>query len=549
MFEARKCRLAGLLAASLSPSYWDTPAVGKTGMVWTTPPAYETANDSDSSFEIVDGSGQKRRMYDQSYAVMIVEGRYTMGWTSPEKEGERSSALLKDALEKRGFHVLLWKNLTGGQFQTNLNEIVSNIGYQSDARLFFYYFGHGTSVGTPDDTEGPRTFLVPTDAPDQNVDLPGFYRTAVPISRLRGMAGDMTLKHAFFALEACRAGGILSTLAAPPAPNPTGYLFGPTVKKHVRQFLTAGNESEDVPSGTFTSLLLGAFDEGARTDDGYIYTSDVISYVSKNAPRYTKDFPLDPSYFSIPPSGGGDMIIGRAAPLPSNEKQTPRPSTPSYLACRLPENGVESWGIDQPWAGQSAWLGGGNNQSSVCGGLAAGWMQAHPGHSVEVASMGEESNKDVFGHVEYRYFCKGTEKANPTYKLARSASCGVDPGSEPRFVASEAIYLESGGRSDNRSDVCNTHQAEVCVAPSSGNSSIIPGSARFSVAERAGRVYVDGNPANNNPIGTSNIGWFLSPDKNSPGKICATVYARTSACETKVFIKGKLVAQEVKSTQ
>jgi hypothetical protein len=312
--------------------------------------------------------------------------------------------------------------------------------------------------------------------------------------------------------------------------------------------LTAGNEREDVPSGTFTALLVGAFDEGARTDDGYLYTSDVISYVAKNAPRYTTDFPLDPSYFSIPPSGGGDMIIGLASSLPFPPKPGPKQSTPSYLACRLPENGVENWAIDRPWAAQSGWVGGGNNQVSVCDGLAAGWVQAHAGHSIEIISRDEESRKDVFGHVEYQYFCTGREKADPTYKLAQSAACGINPGSQPRFVESETIYLESGGTPNNNSDECKTHQTEVCVVPSSTNDHVIPGSVRLLVAERSGRFYVDGNPTNDNPIGTSNIGWFVNPNTNSPTKICATMYARTSACETKVFIKGKLVAQEVQAS-
>jgi hypothetical protein len=135
---------------------------------------------------------------------------------------------------------------------------------------------------------------VPTDVPDQNVDLPGFYRAADPVSRLTTLAKDMRLKHAFFALEACRVGGVILTLGDPPPPNPNGYLFGTTVEKHIRQFLTAGDERQDVPPGIFTALLLGAF-EHARTTDGYVYTSDVIAYVTHKAPRYTEIILLAPN--------------------------------------------------------------------------------------------------------------------------------------------------------------------------------------------------------------------------------------------------------------
>lgn len=55
---------------------------------------------------------------------------------------------------------------------------------------------------------------------------------------------------------------------------------------------------------------MGAFDEGSRNADGYVTGSDVISYVTRHSPQYTKDFPLNPSYGFIPPAGGGDMVIG-----------------------------------------------------------------------------------------------------------------------------------------------------------------------------------------------------------------------------------------------
>jgi hypothetical protein len=162
-----------------------------------------------------------------------------------------------------------------------------------------------------------------------------------------------------------------------------------------------------------------------------------------------------------------------------------------------------------------------------------------------VTSTGEESRKDFLGHVEYRYFCKGLERSDPTYKASASAACGVDSGPQPVLADSENVSLESGGTTDNNSDVCNTHQTQVCVRPNTAGGKLVPGSGKFKVGRRSGRVFVDGNPANNNPIGTSNIGWFINPDDNSPDKICATVYARTSACETRVSIEGKLTAQEI----
>ncbi|MBY3038472.1 caspase family protein [Rhizobium laguerreae] len=279
-------------------------------MTWSVPPQYRTPGNSSTAMVIKDQNGVARTVYDESYAVLIIQGQYSNGWSPTVAQGERSASILRKALEARGYHVMIWRDLKGQQFQLLLSEILSNIGYRNQTRLLFYYFGHGTSLGTSDDDAGTRTFLVPVDAGDPSTNPQGFYRSAIPISRLTELASAMTIKHAFFALEACNAGGILSTLGLPPPPNAMGYIFGENVKKHVRQFLTAGNEQQEVPTGVFSALLVGAFDEGSRNGDGYVTGSDVISYVTRHSPQYTKDFPLNPSYGFIPPAGGGDMVIG-----------------------------------------------------------------------------------------------------------------------------------------------------------------------------------------------------------------------------------------------
>lgn len=114
-------------------------------------------------------------------------------------------------------------------------------------------------------------------------------------------------------------------------------------------------------------------------------------------------------------------------------------------------------------------------------------------------------------------------------------------------ISSSSVYVESGGTTDNRSDQCKDHSAPVCVKPTIATMKLIPGTAKLVIAERSGAVFIDGNPQNSNPVATSNIGWYLRPDKNSPDEICAFLYARTSACETKVYIRGQLTAQEIES--
>lgn len=113
------------------------------------------------------------------------------------------------------------------------------------------------------------------------------------------------------------------------------------------------------------------------------------------------------------------------------------------------------------------------------------------------------------------------------------------------WAKSDVVYVFSGGTNRNDSDECKAHQTAACVRPSGPNEKLQLETARFEASERSGAVYVDGNPTNDNPIGTSNIGWFLKPGA-SPTEVCATVFARTSACETKVEIRGQLFLRQVK---
>jgi hypothetical protein len=132
-----------------------------------------------------------------------------------------------------------------------------------------------------------------------------------------------------------------------------------------------------------------------------------------------------------------------------------------------------------------------------------------------------------------------------TLREAWCNSIGTFCPSEPDWAKSDTVYVFSGGTKDNRSDECKDHRVSACTRPSGPNKQLQPEMSHFDASERSGAVYLDGKPTNPNPIGTSNIGWFLQPNNASPDEVCATVFARTSACETKVFIRGQLVVREI----
>ena len=101
-----------------------------------------------------------------------------------------------------------------------------------------------------------------------------------------------------------------------------------------------------------------------------------------------------------------------------------------YATCRRPAHGVERWGVSTPWGPvNTGWLGGGHDGHRECDALIAGALARQPDATIALDTgrngVWEESKKDLLGHVEYKYFCKGTFSAQPVYRDARSEGCGL----------------------------------------------------------------------------------------------------------------------------
>ncbi|WP_210237968.1 hypothetical protein, partial [Mesorhizobium sp. M2D.F.Ca.ET.223.01.1.1] len=86
-----------------------------------------------------------------------------------------------------------------------LQQFFAKYGYDQTGRILFYYYGHGYQIGDIGDEGGPRAFLVPTDSPNPVTKEGDFYAVAMPVTQITEFARQITVKHAFFALEACRA--------------------------------------------------------------------------------------------------------------------------------------------------------------------------------------------------------------------------------------------------------------------------------------------------------------------------------------------------------
>ena len=93
------------------------------------------------------------RLYENSYALVIGIDRYTRGWPRLRNAVKDAEAVAAE-LEARGFEVRLATNLNSRALQDTLKEFFALKGAQPEARLLFWFAGHGH-------TERGEGFLVP----------------------------------------------------------------------------------------------------------------------------------------------------------------------------------------------------------------------------------------------------------------------------------------------------------------------------------------------------------------------------------------------------
>ena len=256
------------------------------------------------SVSVKTNSGSTVELYRNSYALLVGVSNYTGGWPDLESvPGELDQ--VQAALEKHGFEVTRILDPQSHELRQAFEDFIYQHGYDSGARLLFYFSGHGYTR-----KKGRKGYLVPADAPDPRANDKGFAKKALPMSMILAWARDIEVKHAMFLFDSCFSGTIFKTRALPTQPPHITDLTA----KPVRQFLTAGSAGEEVPSkSVFTPFFVRALRGDADLNgDGYVtgtelgmYLHDkVMSYNSLQSPQYGKlrdtDFDEGDFVFEIP---------------------------------------------------------------------------------------------------------------------------------------------------------------------------------------------------------------------------------------------------------
>ena len=96
--------------------------------------------------------------------------------------------------------------------------------------------------------------------------------------------------------------------------------------------------------------------------------------------------------------------------------------------CRLPDFGQEGWNREETVSNSSGRVGGGHDQGWWCNQVATSFItsrQIGPQNTWQTVSSGEESNKDTWGHVTYKYSCTIKVSWDPRYFEKQDPRCGV----------------------------------------------------------------------------------------------------------------------------
>jgi hypothetical protein len=258
---------------------------------------------------IKDKNGKVLGIYDESHALVIGVSDYTDGW--PKLPGvEKDIILVKDALETKGFNVIVVKNPDSQELENAFEVFIEKYGYKTNNRLLFYFAGHGHTIEPKYGGEA-LGYIVPKDAPTPYNYLKKFKRVAIGMQRIEEYALSIDAKHALFVFDSCFSGSMFALSRA--VPEHISY----KTAKPVRLFITSGSADEKVPdTSIFRQQFIAALGgEGDLNGDGYMTGAELSDFVFKNVVNYSKGA-QHPQYGKIrnPNLDKGDFVFRIAQP-------------------------------------------------------------------------------------------------------------------------------------------------------------------------------------------------------------------------------------------
>ncbi|MBM3226164.1 MAG: hypothetical protein FJZ47_20545, partial [Candidatus Tectomicrobia bacterium] len=301
-------------------------------VIWTT--AYATADTlqvaqtagalrSLAVVPVQDRSGQLVGSYSASHALVIGVSTYTGGW--PNLPGVQADIrAVQEILHEQGFQVTTVLDPTKAQMDAAFETFISAYGGNKDHRLLVYFAGHGHTL-RPQYGGNPLGYLVPRDAPNPNHDSNDFKRLALSMQRIEEYALTIDAKHVLFLFDSCFSGSLFALSRA--VPEHISY----KTAQPVRQFITSGDEQEQVPDKSiFRQQFIAALRGEADTNgDGYVTGTELGEFLQNRVVNYSREA-QHPQYGKIrhPQLDKGDFVFRVAAPGTSPHASVTSTSAP-----------------------------------------------------------------------------------------------------------------------------------------------------------------------------------------------------------------------------
>jgi formylglycine-generating enzyme required for sulfatase activity len=268
------------------------------------------------------GMTKEIRLYSGYYALIVGCGDYQSGWPklpNPVKDAREVATTLKNM----GWKIDVLENPEGRFFQRKLNQLIVGPGRDKNKGILLWFSGHGYTLKEADGLS--LGYLVPIDAPDPEKDEIGFMEKAVSMRYIETIAKRIQAKHVLMVFDSCFSGAIFQMVRA----KPSAYIQE-KVAEPVRQFITAGNETEQVPDrSVFKDVFIQGIHKGFadRNYDGYVTGEELGAYLQEKVINYSRKA-QHPQFGKInnPKLDKGDFVFLVASSSAVIENPPPKPS-------------------------------------------------------------------------------------------------------------------------------------------------------------------------------------------------------------------------------
>jgi formylglycine-generating enzyme required for sulfatase activity len=222
-------------------------------------------------------------LYSGYYALIIGCGEYKSGWPmlpNPVKDAKE----IADMFLNKGWSIRTVFNPNSRQLKKELSRLVAGPGRDPAKAILVWFSGHGHTIEEVDGTA--LGYLVPADAPDPDRNLGEFIDKAVSMRQIETVSRQIYSKHVLMIFDSCFSGGIFQMVRTKPS-----LVIEEKVAYPVRQFITAGTETEKVPDkSVFKDVFIQAINDGFAdlNRDDYVTGEELGSYLYEQVLNYSR---------------------------------------------------------------------------------------------------------------------------------------------------------------------------------------------------------------------------------------------------------------------